>query len=557
MYQIFYEDLPLYDPRDPSLIVRNPDCLLAVGKAGSLSFTVDPDHPYFDRISLFGRVALVSDGVTIYRGRIRRAVREFDLPVEVETEGLLSCLNDSVIPPYDFPAEWEESADDAYLTAYESGNVVEFFLRWLIDQHNAQVAHAQQIIVGEVTVTDPNNYLHRASDSHMTAMGALKKKLLDVLGGHLIMDYSQETPVLNYYADLPLTNVQSVEYGGNLLDLTTETDAADTYTAIIPIGKDGLTIAELPDETLTPGFVKAGKLIYSEAAEDALGGQRITCVVEWSDVTVAQNLRTKALNRLSTEGIKTARTIKIKAVDLGGAGDITPFRVGRYVQLNSKPHGYSLTYPLMELKPDIFNPGGTEITLNTTTQTAADLAVSDKHHVEETLDRHRLDLNQQKDTTAQLEQTLITRITSAIQTSEAVIFEAMSQYVKTSNFAEYQETVSSQMQILADEISLRFTETITQITDVNGDLQQTVETLEKFFEFGLNGLTIKAGANAMQLTLDNDMIIFRRNGEQFGWWDGVDFHTGNIVIDVNERAQFGNYAMVPRNNGSLSFLKVK
>jgi hypothetical protein len=60
----------------------------------------------------------------------------------------------------------------------------------------------------------------------------------------------------------------------------------------------------------------------------------------------------------------------------------------------------------------------------------------------------------------------------------------------------------------------------------------------------------------MQLTLDNDMIIFKRNGEQFGWWDGVDFHTGNIVINVNERAQFGNFAMVPRSNNSLSFLKV-
>lgn len=555
MYQIFCESLPLYDPRDPSLVVRDPDSHLAVGESGYLRFTIDPDHPYFDQIALLKQVSLVSDGVTIYRGRIRRAVREFNLPIEVETEGLLSCLNDSIIPPYDFPADWDEDA--AYTTAAESGNVVEFFLRWLIDQHNAQVAPAQRLALGEVTVADPNNYLHRASDSRMTAMDALKKKLLDDLGGHLLVDYGPETPVLNWYADLPLTNAQPVEFGENLLDLTTETDAADTFTAVLPVGKDGLTIAELPDEVLTPGFVKAGEIIYSEAAEAALGGQRITRMIEWSDVTVAQNLRAKALTKLSTEGVKTTQTIKVKAVDLGGTGDVSRFRVGRYVQLNSKPHGYNLAYPLTELNPDIFDPSKTEITLGAVTKTAADLALSEKQQVEETLDRHKIEMNQQRENSTQMEQTLLNRITSAIQTSEAVIFEAMQQYVQTSNFAEYQETVSSQLQIMAEEIVLRFTEVTTQVNDVNGDLQQTVETLEKFFEFGLDGLTIKAGANAMQLTLDNDMIIFKRNGEQFGWWDGVDFHTGNIVIDVNERAQFGNYAMVPRNNGSTSWLKVR
>ena len=91
---------------------------------------------------------------------------------------------------------------------------------------------------------------------------------------------------------------------------------------------------------------------------------------------------------------------------------------------------------------------------------------------------------------------------------------------------------------------------------MDGDLQQTLETLAKYFEFSGEGLVIKAGDNTMTLTLDNDMILFKKNGRQFGWWDGVDFHTGNIVIDVTERAQFGNFAFVPRSNGSLSFLKV-
>ena len=42
----------------------------------------------------------------------------------------------------------------------------------------------------------------------------------------------------------------------------------------------------------------------------------------------------------------------------------------------------------------------------------------------------------------------------------------------------------------------------------------------------------------------------------FGSWDGNDFYTGNIVVKLNERAQLGNFAFVPRSDGSLSFLKV-
>lgn len=70
-------------------------------------------------------------------------------------------------------------------------------------------------------------------------------------------------------------------------------------------------------------------------------------------------------------------------------------------------------------------------------------------------------------------------------------------------------------------------------------------------------MTIGSGDSAITLEIDNEKgLIFKRNGTEFGSWDGVNFHTGNIVVEVNERAQFGNFAFVPRSDGSLSFLKV-
>lgn len=554
MYQIFFNGNPIYDPRAEDLIIRDPDCHLAVGSSGELAFTIDDDHPYIHTLTkLKGVLELRADGRAIYKGRIRKDTRDFNLSRRIETEGLLACLNDSIIPPFSFPDDW--LGDAGYIAAAASGNVIQYFLAWLLAEHNRQVGPEQQILLGDVTVADPNNYISRASSEYLTTMEVVRQKLEDLLGGYLLVDYSGAVPVLNYYADLPLTNVQPVEYGENLLDLVTETDAVETYTAILPIGADGLTIGELPDGEISPGFVKEGSIIYSQSAEEQYDGLRITRKVEWKDVTIATNLQTKALAQLSTEGPMLAQTITVQAVDLGGEGEVSRFVVGRYIELLSEPHGFGATYPLMELDPDILDPGGTLITLGTTIKTSSDLARSSKSSTQERVDQLQMEINRQQGTITELDATSQEMITAAIQTSESIVFTALERYVETSNYQAFQQTVENEFKLLSDALTLRFTEATEATRNVDGDLQRTLETLSKYFKFDLDGLTIRAGENAMELTLDNDLVIFKRNGQQFGWWDGVDFHTGNIVIGVTERAQFGSFAFVPRENG-ISFLEV-
>lgn len=104
-----------------------------------------------------------------------------------------------------------------------------------------------------------------------------------------------------------------------------------------------------------------------------------------------------------------------------------------------------------------------------------------------------------------------------------------------------------------------------EIKDQKSDYQKFLTKFSKYIRFmededgnpSDTALTIGSGDSAITLEIDNESgIVFKKNGVQFGWWDGVDFHTGNIVVNVNERAQFGNFAYVPRSDGSLSFLKV-
>lgn len=556
MYRVNFNGFPLHDLRDERLVLREPDTHLAVGEAGSMKFIIDADHPNANQLTrLKGVLELWDDRTRIFKGRIRKDTRDFDLSREIEVEGLLACLNDSIIPPFNFPGDFEDDAG-YQAAAAQGGNVVRFFLGWLLDQHNAQVGPDQKIQLGEVTVADPNNYITRASSEYLTTMDAVRKKLEKLMGGYLVADYSGDTTVLHYYADLPLTNIQRVEFGENLLDLVTILDSAETYTAILPLGADGLTIADLPDGEISPGIWKSGLIIYSQEAEEAVGG-RITRTVEWDDVTLPSNLQTKATALLTGEGVMTAQTISVRAADLGPLDGLPRFVVGRYVQLNSTPHGFSAAYPLMELEPDLLDPGNTEITMGATIKSSTDIAHQNQMATEERQNQQQIELEEQKGSLTELAQTTLNQITSAIQTCESIIFSALEGYTSTSDLEAYQRTVQSQLSILADEITLRFTEVTERVAEVDGDLQKTEETLTKHFEFSGDGLVIKAGEHAMQLKLDNGLILFLRDGQQFGWWDGVDFHTGNIIIDVTERAQFGNFAFVPRSDGSLAVLKVR
>lgn len=158
---------------------------------------------------------------------------------------------------------------------------------------------------------------------------------------------------------------------------------------------------------------------------------------------------------------------------------------------------------------------------------------------------------------SELHHEILEQSTKLVRDTERILMSALSSYVEKADMAELKATFDSEFAVLAEQITMKFNSAVEMVTEVDGDLQTVAETLEKHFEFSANGLTIKAGENTMTLTLDNDMVSFKKNGEQFGWWDGVDFHTGNIVINVNERAQFGSFAAIPRKNGNLSWLKVK
>ena len=512
MYQLKYKNYILYDPRlaDEKLIVRDPSVKLAVSKAGEMSFTVDADHPYLSNLHrMSGLVELLDGDSPIYRGRITRDTKDFYGAHKIETEGIMAVLNDSLIPPFNFPEDFENDAE--YIAASESGNVVDFFFRWILAQHNSQVSTEQQIKPGVCTVTDNNNYITRSSEEYATAMSTISDKLIkSALGGYLLIRYEDDGNYLDYYAALPLTNTQSVEFAENLLDISSETDGTKIYTAILPEGKDGLDLSSLSDGDLTDDLVKSGLTIYSKSGVAAYG--RITRYINLDDVTVASNLLSKAKAALSDNGLSMPETITCKAVDLGWKDGIQHFRVGRMTALFSTPHGYSASYPLMELNPDILAPGNTQITLGATQQTYTGAQIDAKRETDERIESTRQEISERVDeSSSQVIQATQQQITDLQQNVNSIILSALENYVETGDFNSYKEEISTKLSVLTDQLSIDITKVTERIDDVNGDLQAKYDSITKAFRFTSDGLIIGESGNEILLRLDNDVLQFVRN----------------------------------------------
>lgn len=512
MYQLKYKDYILYDPRlvENNLIIRDPSVKLAVGKAGSMDFVVNADHPYLSNLRrMSGLVELLDGNSPIYRGRITRDTKDFYGAHKIETEGIMAALNDSLIPPFNFPEDFENDAD--YIAAAESGNVVDFFFRWILAQHNAKVSEEQQIKPGNVTVTDPNNYITRSSESYETAMATILDKLSESsIGGYLLIRYEADGNYLDYYAELPLTNVQKVEFSENLIDLSSETDGTKIYTAILPEGKDGLDLSSLSDGDMTDDLVKSGLTIYSKSGVAAYG--RITRYIKWDDVTVASNLQSKAKAALADNGLSMPETITCKAVDLGWQDTVQHFRVGRMTMLASTPHGYNTAYPLMELSPDILNPGNTQITMGATQRTYTGSQIETERKTAERIDRTRQEMDTRIDSSAtQVMQTTQQQITDLQQNVNSIILSALENYVETGDFGSYKEEISTKLSVLTDQLAIDITKVTERIDNVDGDLQEKYNAITKAFRFTSDGLIIGESGNEILLRLDNDVLQFVRN----------------------------------------------
>ena len=312
-------------------------------KVDRFGFEILPTHPCFNNIKKLKSIISVfaikntNEYEKLFEGRIPELDKDFNNIGEAEAEGVLSYFRDSIQRPFEFHDITPED-----------------FLKEIVNRHNEGVDETKRFEVGDVTVT---GNLYRMNEKYVTTLEILNDRLIDRLGGYFRVRYVGDKKIIDYLKDFDGVNAQTIEFGENLLDLTQVTTAADVYSVVIPIGaqdEDG--------NALTIKSVNDGKDYLENHEAIALYGRR-EAVVEFSDVTLASNLKTKGEEHLQST-IEESLTIEMKAVDLSLINhNIQAFRMYDWVKVISKPHSIIKSFLLKKMEINLIDPTDSYIQL--------------------------------------------------------------------------------------------------------------------------------------------------------------------------------------------------
>lgn len=557
MWTIKSDGYAIYDPRVETYQVGAPTLRIEENRAETASFEVYLNHPNVSHLAKLSSTVEIAEGTKVlFRGRVIDDVMTFMGYRKYTCEGAMAFFNDSVIRPFSFPGDWVDDPD--YQTAAASGNVVEFFLGWLIDQHNAQVGADRQLTLGTVTVADPNNYITRSSESYETTLDIMRDKLFDSdLGGHFYVRYTANDTYVDYVSTFSSTSVQDVAFRENLLDLEHEIDATETYTVVLPLGaKDEdsgarLTISDLPDGSITADLVKDGDQIYSIAGVAAYG--RICAPTDdttWDDVTVDSNLQSKGAAYLANMASKLTQTITVKAADLYPIGEsLQMFLPYTMVNVRSDYHGLSASYALTEIEYHLDAPQNTEITLGSTVRMLTDQAAERQRSTDILIQNAQNEISQ-------IHQTITEQTTSIIQDAQQIVSTALESYTTTSDLNTIIGALSTQISQNANRIEFVFTNVSDQISGTNDELARVYNERVDYIRFEGGDIILGKQGNEITLRLENDRISYLQDNLEVAYFSNQKQYVTNG--EFLNTLQLGNFAFVPAQaTGALSFKKVK
>jgi hypothetical protein len=363
MFSIYVDGELLYRPDgDIDCVITDPVLRLEMGKSGSLTFGLPVTNALYGRLQkLVSIVQVFYDEQEVFEGRVLSLTRDFNNTLQVECEGELSYLVDSV------------QRNDAF-----TGKTTEL-LAEIIARHNEMVEPFKQFKMGKVTVEerditiagqsdkttdDEGNFDYRQIEINSTTsewrdtLDYIETCLINYCGGYLrarrdvagnlYLDW-----IANYYDQ----TTQTIEFGVNMLDLEEEDDVNDIFTILIPLGTNNLTIEEVND---------GSPMLVDEERVAKYG--RIIKTKTFDSVSKPETLKENGERYLRENGFPKV-TLTINAVDLHQYDkNVEMIRLGDRVHVLSAPHSIGDYLICTEIEYDLADPANTEYTFGQPTQ---------------------------------------------------------------------------------------------------------------------------------------------------------------------------------------------
>ena len=324
IYRVLLDGSDILNYQEKPFILIGPSLTMELNTAGSFEFTLPPSHAFYDRVKpLASTIAIYEDETLLWFGRPVEIKTDFYRQKVVYCEGALAFFNDSVQRAHEY--------DRISLHA---------FFRTVIGNHNAQVGADRQFTVGSITVPDKTVYRKLNYDS---TFDVLRRQCVNAEGGYLFLRTEGGVNYIDWFAEVPYASNQAVEFGLNMMDLSSVFDGSSIATCVIPLGE---TVEET-GASLTVESVNNGSDLIESGAVAEYG--RITKAVTFPGVTHPETLYEDGLEYLSATQFDNL-TIECTAAELHWQNEnYGLFRLGQKIRCRSVPHLLDRSFDLLKI----------------------------------------------------------------------------------------------------------------------------------------------------------------------------------------------------------------
>lgn len=377
----FKDDVLIYDSRLEEYDLQGLRITTSLNKGGVAEIVMPPFHPSYGALVGYRTIVRIyRDGRLRFRGRALYPVDDYNNTRTVVCEGELCFLQDGISRPYLYQTTPQAIFAD------------------VVAKFNAQVDAFKQFKLGDVTVTDPNDYVRLESEEAETVLATINK-LVDRCGGFIVFTTDDTgARVINWLATVGKTNRQTIEAGENLFDFSSTGANTDLATALVPYGAKQANGKRLTIESVNNGL----DYITDESAVTLRG--TIAKTVTWDDVTDPQNLLTKARQYLN-ENKLFITSLTLSALDLSYIDKtVESFKLGDYIRVVSNAHGVDEDFQLTEITEDLLNPAGSLITMGKEHRTLTGLDVAGDNKGQSNLEKTAIEIK--KDFEVNVQQTI-------------------------------------------------------------------------------------------------------------------------------------------------------
>ncbi len=266
----------------------------------------------------------------------------------------------------------------------EKNWTVEGLFKYIIDGHNSQVEDYKQFVIGEVTVTDPNDNLY-IGIQRANSWKVITDKLIGTLGGEIRFRVENGVMYLDYLEKIGETKTTEIALSHNMQSIRRSNDPTAYITRLIPLGcKLKNSEGKETEKRLDITSVNGGKNYIDD--EEAIKEYGIKVdYATFDDVTVAGNLLNKGREYLE-ENNKVQVKYSIKALDLSLLGlDIEDFEVYDYYSIINPLLGINDVARIIKKKIDVCEEIKSTIEVGDNFKTLSDIQREQSEQIQSTL----------------------------------------------------------------------------------------------------------------------------------------------------------------------------